>query len=156
MKRLKERAAALAADVADIGLAAFSAAWPRSTASLEVKRLAQHGYVVGATYEMDFTLSFDEAGADEALAAVRKAGFTISEPTRSMLCYATARKRVALRAYQIVRATSVLQRIVAPYYGYAAPIGPVARVYVPARAAEREKAREGHETARRHAPSSAA
>ena len=156
MKRLKERAKALVADVADIGLAAFSAAWPRSTASREVERLAEHGYVVGEAYDMDFTVSFDEEGADEALAAVREAGFTITEPTRSTLCYATARKRVTLRAYHIVRATSVLQRIVAPYLGYAAPIGPIARVYVPARTAERDRAREGQETARRHAPSSAA
>ena len=156
MKKLMERAAALAADVADFGLAAYSAAWPRSTASREVERLAEHGYVVGETYEMDFTLSFDEAGADEALAAVRKAGFTITEPTRSTLCYATARKRVTLRAYDIVRATSVLQRIVAPYMGYAAPIGPVALAYVPARTAERDRAREGQETARRRVPSGAA
>jgi hypothetical protein len=156
MMRLKERAKALAANVADIGLAAYSAAWPRSTASREVERLAEHGYVVGETYDMDFTLSFDEEGADEALAAVRKAGFTITDPTRSTLCYATARKRVMLRAYHIVRATSVLQRIVAPYLGYAAPIGPIARVYVPPRTAERDKAREGQESVHRRVPSSAA
>ena len=156
MKRLKDSAMALAAKVADIGLAAFSAAWPRSTASLEVERLVQHGYVVGAPYEMDFSLSFDEAGADETLAAVREAGFTVIESTRSTLCYATARRQVPLRAYHIVRATSVLQRIVAPFYGYAAPIGPVARVFVPPRAAERDKASEGAETARHHAPSTAA
>ena len=157
MEKLVERAVTLAADVAEIGGAALSAIWPRSIASREVERLAQHGYVVGATYEMDFTLSFDVSGVDEVLAAVREAGFTVADPARSTFCYATARRHVPLRAYHIDRATSVLQRIVAPYGGYAAPIGPVARVYVPARAAEREAARaEAREAKSRHAPSSAA
>lgn len=141
MKTVKERAVAIAVDAVDIGHAALAAAWPRSSAAREVERLAQHGYVAGATYEMDFSLSFDEAGADSALDAVRAAGFTVTERTRSTLCYATARRRIPLRAFDLQRATAVLQRIVDPFYGYAAAIGPVARVYAPSGAAEREAAR---------------
>ncbi len=152
MHKLKERAAALAADAADIGLAALSAAWPRSMASREVERLAEHGYIVGAEYEMDFSLSFDEMGAETALTALREAGFTVTERTRSTLCYATARRRMPLRAYDLERATNTLQRIVAPYFGYAAAIGPVARVYAPPRAADREATRKGAQEAPRRAP----
>lgn len=153
MKTLKERAVAIVADVTDMGLAALSAAWPRSTASREVERLARHGYIIGATYEIDFSLSFDESGAEPTLDALRAAGFTVTERSRSTLCYATARRRLPLRAYEIERATSALQRIVAPYYGFAAPIGPVARVYVPPRAAEREAARANvRNSAPRRAP----
>lgn len=145
METLKERAVSLAADVADIGTAALSALWPRSMASREMERLAEQGYIIGAEYEVDFILSFDETTADEALAAVRNAGFVVTERTRSTFCYATARRRIPLRAYHLDRATSLLQRVVAPYYGYASPLGPVARVYEAPR-----------EAAHRHAPSSAA
>jgi hypothetical protein len=130
MEKLKEVAAAIVTGVADVGKAVFSAVWPRSSAAREIERLAEHGYVSGATYEMDFSLSFDEAGSDAALAEVRQAGFTVTERAGSAtLCYATARRRTTLRAYDLQRATSVLQRIVSRYYGYAAPIGPAARVY---------------------------
>ena len=157
MKTIKERAGTLVAEIADIGLAALSAAWPRSASSLEVERLSTHGYIVGATYDMDFSVTFDEAGAEAALASLRAEGFAITERTPSTLCYVTARRRMPLRAYDLQRATSALQRIVAPYYGFAAPIGPVGRVYVPAQAAERERDREGAaETTRRRMPSTAA
>lgn len=141
MRSVREYATQIAADAVDIGYAALAAAWPRSSASREVERLTQHGYVPGATYEMDFSLSFDETGAETALDAIRSAGFTVTERTRSTLCYATARRQIALKAFDLHRATAVLQRIVDPYFGFAAPIGPIARVYVPPVAAEREAAR---------------
>ena len=157
MTKVKERAVAIAADALDIGHAALAAAWPRSAAAREIERLAEHGYMAGATYEMDFSLSFDEAGADAAFEAIRSAGFTVTERTRSTLCYATARRRIALRAFDLQRATATLQRIVDPYFGFAAAIGPVARVYVPPRAAEREADRvDVRSASTRHAPPSAA
>lgn len=156
MQTLKERAMTLAAQVADIGYAAVAAIWPRSAVSLEVERLVEHGYVVGAMYDMDFSLSFEEDGAEVTLSALRNAGFSVSERTPSTLCYVTARRRMPLRAFDLQRATSVLQRIVAPYYGYAAAVGPVGRVYVPARVAERDAAREARDAVSRRLPSSAA
>jgi hypothetical protein len=156
MQTLKGRVMTLAAQVADIGYAAVSAAWPRSAVSLEVERLAEHGYVVGAMYDMDFSLSFEEHGADATLAALRNAGFAVTERTPSTLCYVTARRRMPLRAFELQRATSTLQRIVAPYYGYAASVGPVGRVYVPAHVAERDAAREARDSVSRRLPSNAA
>lgn len=156
MKTVRERAVAIAAHAMDIGHAALAAVWPRSSASREVERLAQHGYIAGATYEIDFSLSFDEVGADSALDAVRAAGFTVTERSRSTLCYATARRRIPLRAFDLQRATATLQRIVDPFYGFAAAIGPVARVYAPQGAAEREAARVDVRSSRRHAPPSPA
>lgn len=126
MGHLLDRAPALAADVVDAATAALSAAWPRSLAAREMDRLAHDGYAVGEICDVDFSLSLDTPERIEmALAAVYLAGFTVLDRTQADRGFATVRTTVRLRAYDLVRATSRLNRAVWRYGGFGAVIGPV-------------------------------
>ena len=109
----------------DAAAAVFSAAWPRSLASREVHRLADDGYAVGEVCDVDFSLSLDAPELIEmALAAVYLQGFVVLDRTQSDRGFVTVRGPVRLRAYDLVRATSRLNRAVERYGGYGAVIGP--------------------------------
>lgn len=123
-----ERAIPLTARLADLGVAALEAVWPRSTAAREVDRLARDGYATGALYDVDFSVSFDEEFAEQAIAAIRDAGFTIVERVGSARVFVIVRSRLPLRAFHLSRSVALLDRLVAPYYGYATLLAPAARV----------------------------
>lgn len=127
MGHLLDRAPALAADVIEAATAALSAAWPRSLAAREVGRLAADGYVIGEVCDVDFSLAFDvPERIDMALAAVHLQGFTVLDRTQAQRGFATVRAAVRLHAYDLVRATSRLNRAVWRYGGFGAVIGPAA------------------------------
>ena len=125
MGHLLDRAPALAADVVDAAAAALSAAWPRSLAVREVERLAEDGYAVGELCDVDFSLAFETPElADMALAAIHLQGFTVLDRTQVTRGFATVRAPVRLRAYDLVRAQSRLNRAVGRYGAFGAVIGP--------------------------------
>jgi hypothetical protein len=127
MGHLLDRAPALAADVVDAATAALSAAWPRSLAAREVERLANDGYAVGEICDVDFSLALDTPElVDMALAAANLEGFTVLDRTQMERGFATVRAPVRLRAYDLVRAASRLNRAVWRYGGFGAVIGPAA------------------------------
>lgn len=131
MDPLKNRVGAVVADVADRGAALLSAVWPRSMAKWEVERLERDGYRVGELCDVDFSLAFDGGAydrgvADVALPAVKRAGFSVGDRARAERGFVTVRRRVRLRAYDLSRAAARLNRLVAPYGGSAAVIGPTA------------------------------
>jgi hypothetical protein len=125
MGPLLDHAPALAVDVIDVATAALSAAWPRSLAAREVERLAEDGYVIGEECDVDFALALDTPGlADMALSAVALAGFTPIDRHPDAHGFVIVRAPVRLRAYDLVRATSRLNRAVYRYGGFAEVIGP--------------------------------
>ena len=127
MGPLLDHAPALAVDVIDVATAALSAAWPRSLAAREVERLAEDGYVIGETCDVDFALALDDlALADMALSAIALAGFTVLDRHPDAHGIVIVRAPVRLRAYDLVRATSRLNRAVWRYGGFAEVIGPAA------------------------------
>lgn len=129
MGHLLDRAPALAADMIEVATAALSAAWPRSLAAREVGRLAEDGYEIGEVCDVDFSLAFDgPERIDMALAAVNLHGFTVLDRTQAQRGFATVRAAVRLRAYDLVRATSRLNRAVWRYGGFGAVIGPAESV----------------------------
>lgn len=127
MGHLLHHAPALAADVIDVATAALSAAWPRSLAAREVERLAEDGYVIGEACDVDFALALHTPElADMALSAIALAGFTALDRHPDAHGFVTVRAPVRLRAYDLVRAASRLNRAVWRYGGFAEVIGPAA------------------------------
>lgn len=109
----------------DAATAVLSAAWPRSLAAREVHRLADDGYAVGEVCDVDFSLSLDAPEFIEmALAAVYLQGFVVLDRTQADRGFATVRGSVRLRAYDLVLATSRLNRAVERYGGFGTVIGP--------------------------------
>jgi hypothetical protein len=125
MGHLLHRAPALAADVVDAATAVLTAAWPRSMVAREVERLAEDGYAIGELCDVDFSLAFETPEfIDMALAAVLLEGFTVLDRSQITRGFATVRAPIRLRAYDLVRATSRLNRVVSRYGGFGAAIGP--------------------------------
>lgn len=127
MGYLLDRAPALAAAVVDAATAALAAAWPLSIAAREMERLAGDGYAIGQVCDVDFSLALDARElSDMALAAAMLAGFTVIDPDQASRGFVTVRAPVRLRAYDLLRATSRLNRAVWRYGGFAEIIGPAA------------------------------
>jgi hypothetical protein len=125
MGYLLNRAPALAADVVDAASAALTAAWPLSLAAREMERLAGDGYAIGRVCEVDFSLALDAAElSDMALSAAMLAGFTLVDSDQASRGFVTVRAPVRLRAYDLLRATSRLNRAVSRYGGFGEVIGP--------------------------------
>jgi hypothetical protein len=125
MRPLLDHAPALATDVIDIANAILSAAWPRSLAAREVERLAESGYAVGAVCEVDFALALERGDhAELALSAAALAGFVAADRTPDAHGFVVVRAPVRLRAYDLVRAASRLNRAVWRYGAFAEVIGP--------------------------------
>jgi hypothetical protein len=127
MGYLLDRAPALAADVVDAATAALTAAWPLSLAAREMERLADDGYTMGQVCDVDFSLALDTRElSDMALSAAMLAGFTVIDPDQASRGFVTVRAPVRLRAYDLLRATSRLNRAVWRYGGFGEIIGPAA------------------------------
>jgi hypothetical protein len=78
-------------------------------------------------YDVDFALALDTPElADMALSAAALAGFTGLARQPDGHGFITVRTPVRLRAYDLVRATSRLNRAVWRYGGFAEVIGPAA------------------------------
>ena len=129
MGYLLERAPALAADVVDAASAALTAAWPLSLAAREMDRLAGDGYAIGQVCDVDFSLALDTPELrDMALSAAMLAGFTLIDSDQASRGFVTVRAPVRLRAYDLLRATSRLNRAVWRYGGFGEIIGPASPV----------------------------
>jgi hypothetical protein len=103
-------------------VAAVASLWPRSAASLEARRLAADGYPAGKPADVYFLVSFDGAVPDDALAAIRAAGFAVREPPGAG-GFATIKTRLTLGAYELTMTAARLERIVARFGGFATLIG---------------------------------
>jgi len=124
MTALLQHATTLAANVADHAIALMSTAWPRSLAALELARLIDDGCTMGTTCDVDFSLSFDDPTmAEQALPALASAGFRIDDRTDAR-GFVVVRTPVCLRAYDLSRLTSRLDRAARAVGGFAALIGP--------------------------------
>ena len=123
MATLGTRLAAIAADTTDTIIALVEAAWPRSMTSREVDRLAQDGYRAGSVCELYYLLSFDMPDWEPVLGELQRAGFTVREGG-SLGPFVTVKTPVRLRAFELSLASARLDRIVAPYGGFATVIGP--------------------------------
>jgi hypothetical protein len=131
MGYLLDRAPALAADVVDAATAALTAAWPLSLAAREMERLAGDGYAIGQMCDVDFSLALDAPElSDMALSAAMLAGFTLVDSDQASRGFVTVRAPVRLRAYDLLRATSRLNRAVSRYGGFGEVIGPASPAIV--------------------------
>ena len=100
------RVGEVVAEVADAGVALFSAVWPRSMAKFEVERLTADGYAAGQSYDVDFSVALEADQADAAFPAMREAGFAIGGALgdgsrKSAAGFVTVHRRVRLRAYDL-------------------------------------------------------
>ena len=103
-------------------VAAFASSWPRSAAALEARRLVADGYPAGKPCDVYFLVSFDDAVPDDALAAIRAAGFSVREPLGAS-GFATIRARLTLGAYDLTMTGTRLERIAARFGGFSTLIG---------------------------------
>lgn len=108
--------------LADSVAATFAAVWPWSAASIEVRRLAADGYPAGERADVYYLVSFDAPPSDDAVRAVRAAGFSIRDPAPSS-GFLTVRATIRMGAYELMIAGSRLDRLVARYEGFATLIG---------------------------------
>jgi hypothetical protein len=122
--------------LADSTAATFASLWPWSAASVEVRRLAANGYPAGERADVFYLVSFDAPPPDDALRAVRAAGFSIREPAPSS-GFLTVRAAIRMGAYDLMIVGSRLDRLVARYDGFATLIG-AGRLEREERAAKRE------------------
>ena len=125
MPTLASRIAALAADTTDTIIALAEAAWPRSMSSREIERLAGDGYEAGSVHEMYFLLSFERPELDALRERLQRAGFTIPDGG-GLESFITVRTPVRLRAFELSLVNARLDRLVAPWDGFATLIGPAA------------------------------
>lgn len=123
MSTLGTRLAALAADTTDTIIALAEAAWPRSMSSREIDRLARDGYEPGSVCDVYFLLSFDMPDWDRALGELQRAGFSVREGG-SLGPFVTVHTPVRLRAFELSLVSARLERVVAPFGGFATVIGP--------------------------------
>lgn len=108
--------------LADSVAATAAALWPWSAASIEVRRLADDGYPVGELADVYYLVSFDAPPPDDAVRAVRSAGFSIRDPA-ALSGFLTVRATIRMGAYELMIAGSRLDRLVARYDGFATLIG---------------------------------
>ena len=108
--------------VGDSAVATVASLWPRSAAAIEARRLIADGYPRGKPADVYFLVSFDGAVPDDALVAIRVAGFAIREPAQGG-DFATIRTRIRLGAFELMMTGKRLDRIVESYGGFATLIG---------------------------------
>ena len=108
--------------LADSTFAAVASLWPRSAAAIEARRLIADGYPRGKPADVYFLVSFDGAVPDDALSAIRVAGFAIREPAQGG-DFATIRTRIRLGAFELMMTGKRLDRIVESFGGFATLIG---------------------------------
>ena len=106
----------------DSVVATVASLWPRSAAAIEARRLIADGYPRGEPADVYFLVSFDGAVPDDALAAIRIAGFSIRESGQGD-DFATIRTRIRLGAFALTMTGKRLDRIVESHGGFATLIG---------------------------------
>ena len=110
--------------VTDAVRAATVAAWPRSSVRYEIARLREEGYRDGEACEFAFSVSLpDAASAANALPAIRRAGYDF-DASESQRGFVTARTTVLLRALDLARTLTRLERAVRANGGFVEVIGP--------------------------------
>ena len=127
MNTLKERAAMLLLAAGERLAAAAAASWPRSLASREVERWVGDGFERGAPVVVEYLLSFDGPVSAATLGALQRAGFALGESSNVEGGFMTVRATMKLNAYALEWNALRLDRVVAPFEGYAAVIGPYRR-----------------------------
>ena len=119
-------AAAFAEQIVDAAQAAFAAIWPRSIEAREIERIASDGCPAGSICDVEFSLSFDgPAMTAEGLRVVRAAGFSVTDESSLARGFVVVRHPLRLRPWDLARTTGRLNRLIAPFGGFAAFIGPV-------------------------------
>lgn len=124
MNTMLQHAATILAVVGEKVVAAAAAAWPRSLASREVERWVGDGYERGKPVVVEYLVSFDRIVPAAALAALMREGFVLGETSSPKECFVTVRATMKLNAYSLERSALLLDRLVEPFDGYAAVIGP--------------------------------
>lgn len=108
----------------DCAIGMLSSVWPRSMARREVSRLSRAGYTLGTRQDFQFSLSLEHGRAEAALRAVEAAGFRQDRAVTTGPHY-TVNVSMPLTAYRLHITTSKLQRLLAPFGGFAVAIGPM-------------------------------
>lgn len=124
MNTMLQHAATFLAVVGERVVAAAAASWPRSLASREVERWVGDGYERGKPVIVEYLVSFDRIVPAGALAALSREGFAIGEASNPNEYFVTVRATMKLNAYALERSALLLDRLVEPFEGYAAVIGP--------------------------------
>ena len=124
MNRMLQAAATTLAVVGEKVVAAAAASWPRSLASREVDRWVGDGYERDEPVVVEYLVSFDRIVPAAALDALQRAGFAIGESSSQESGFMTVRATMKLTAYSLESTALLLDRVVAPFDGYAAVIGP--------------------------------
>lgn len=124
MNTMAQGAATVLAVIGERVAAMAAASWPRSIASREVERWVGDGYERGKPVVVEYLVSFDRPIPAGALAALVREGFVIGEASDPDDSFVTVRATMNLTAYSLEKSALALDRIVAPFEGYAAVIGP--------------------------------
>ena len=98
--------------------AAFAAAWPRSVAAKDARRLA------GAEYArrlctVEFLVDLPPGPTHGVMNDLRDAGFDVSDTGSLPDCFLVVRARLPLRPYHLHRLTNRLTRLIESYAGIA-------------------------------------
>ena len=124
MNTMLQRAANVLAVIGERVVAVAAGWWPRSLASREVERWVGDGYERGKPVVVEYLVSFDRLIPAGALGALAREGFVIGDASSPNDAFVTVRATMKLTAYWLERTALTLDRVVAPFDGYAAVIGP--------------------------------
>jgi hypothetical protein len=124
MNTMLQRAANVLAVVGERVVAVAAASWPRSLASREVERWVGDGYERGKPVVVEYLVSFDRIIPAGALGALTRQGFVIGEASSPKDPFVTVCATMKLTAFSLEKTALMLDRVVAPFDGYAAVIGP--------------------------------
>ena len=125
MASVMDYATRLTGPVVDLAHATFAAIWPRSIEAREIERLTLDGCQPDSICDVEFSLSFDDPVTVAALRAVQAAGFAVTDESSTARGFVVVRLRMRMRPWDLSLTTSRLNRLIEPYGGFAAFIGPV-------------------------------
>ena len=108
--------------LADSVAATAASLWPWSGASIEARRIAADGYPAGKPADVYYLVSFDDAAPEDALAAIRAAGFAVREPG-PLSGFVTVKVRVHVGAYDLTIAGARLEHIAEEFGAFSTLIG---------------------------------
>ena len=108
--------------LADSVAATAASLWPWSSAAVEARRIVADGYPAGEVADVYYLVSFDGAASDEALAAIRFAGFAVREPA-AQSGFVTVKARIHIGAYDLTIAGARLDHLADEFGAFATLIG---------------------------------
>jgi len=108
--------------LADSIAATAASLWPWSAASIEARRIAADGYRAGELADVYYLVSIDGGAPDDALAAIRAAGFAVREPG-PLRGFVTVKARIHIGAYDLTIAGARLEHIAEEFGAFSTLIG---------------------------------